>query len=95
MKQAMIVGLVCVNAALLLALAFGWTASPAKAQAIGGRTDNLVISGNITRDNDALFVIDTATRRLAVLKFDKQNRRLVLASRRELKVDFQRQGAGN
>lgn len=90
MKQAIIVGLVCVNVALLLALALGPGASPARGQAIGGRTASLVISGNITRSNDALYLIDTATRRLAVLKFHKQNRRLLLAARRELKADFQR-----
>ncbi len=92
MKQVLIVALVCVNAALLVALAFGPAATPAKGQAVGGRTDYLMVTGSITQDNDAVFVIDLATRRLAVLKFDKQNLRLLLAARRELKVDFQRQG---
>ena len=92
MKQAIIVGLVCVNAALLVALAFGSTAAPAWGQTIAGRSDYLVISGHISRDNDALFMIDTATRQLAVLKFDKQNRRLAMAARRDLALDFQRRG---
>ena len=90
MKQAIIVALVCLNAALLVALAFGAGAKPAHAQAIGGRGDYGVLSAQISRSNDALFLLDTATRQLAVITFDQQKERMRVVAKRDLGVDFQR-----
>ena len=91
MKQAIIAALVCLNAALLVALAFGPGTPPAHAQAVGGRTDYAPVTGQISRSNDAVFLIDTATRQLAVIRFDEQNERMRLVAKRSLATDFQRQ----
>ncbi len=88
MKRVLIVCLMCINAALLVALVFGAGARPAHAQAIGGRTDYVVISGQVYQDFDSVYVIDLATRRLAVLRYDKAKNNLFLATRRELRRDF-------
>jgi len=88
MKRVLIVSLMCINAALLVALVFGAGAQPAHAQALAGRTDYVVISGHIYQDFDSLYVIDLATRRLAVLRYDKAKNALLLATRRDLRRDF-------
>ena len=96
MKQAVIVGLVCLNAALLAALAFGTGASPAHGQAIVARTDYITVTGQITGTDEALYVIDQGARRLAVLRFvtrNNQNRLLAVAAR-DLAVDFGRRAEG-
>jgi len=90
MKQALIVALLCLNVALLLVLILGVGSAPAQAQAVGGRTDYLVTTGNIGTGWQATYLLDTATRRLAVLKFDRQSKRLQVAARSDLARDFAR-----
>ena len=90
MKQAILIGLVCLNAGLVVALVFGATASPARAQGVGAAGNYVVITGQIGSDWDAVYILDLPTRRLAALKFDKTSNRLVRIAGKDLKRDFGR-----
>ena len=89
MKKTLILALVCVNAALLLALVLG--SQPAKAQAVRGATDYLLVTGRLTSTSDAIYVIDMAERKLAAWRFDKTDKRLVQYKGRDLARDFRRE----
>jgi hypothetical protein len=54
-----------------------------------------VLSGQINRDFDALYVLDTAKGRLAVLKFEVTKDTLVPIAGRELTKDFGTKEPGN
>ena len=89
MKHAVIVALICLNAALVAALVFGAGTQKAYGQVIGA--NYLVITGQVNRDNDAVYVLDLATRRLAAWRWD--GRRLASVGGgggRELLRDFNR-----
>jgi hypothetical protein len=90
MKQALIVALVCLNLALLVAVV-SVTTTPAQAQAVGGRGDYLLINCEIARGEDVIYVIDTASRRMAVIRYSVQNGRIVPVSMSDLARDFGRQ----
>jgi hypothetical protein len=90
MKKALIVALVCINAALLLALVLGYGTPPAKAQVAGGATDYLMVTGRLIGEADAVYIIDLAKRRMAAWRFDKTNNKMVPMSGHELKRDFDR-----
>ena len=90
MKRVSIVALVCINVGLLLALVLGTQAPQAKAQTVGGRTDYVVMTGKITSNSDALYVIDTGRRSLAAWKFDRTSKKLIPFRPRDLKNDFRR-----
>ncbi|MDY7009814.1 MAG: hypothetical protein SVV80_03590 [Planctomycetota bacterium] len=94
MKQAIIVALVCLNAALVVALVFGTGTQAADAQVIGGGTNYILITGDIREDYDAVYILDLGKRRLAAMRFDKSKGiakgRLVPAGTRELLRDFER-----
>ena len=90
MKQALLVALACLNAALLVALVFHAGAQPAQAQVIGGGANYLVLTVEAAQYYDALYVLDLATRQLAVWKFDKRTNRLVFVTKRLLPRDFGR-----
>ncbi len=96
MKQVIIVALVCLNAALLVALVFGAGTPAVNAQVIGGGTDYILITGDIREDYDAVYILDLGKRRLAALKFDKKGGlaggRLVPAGERDLPRDFGKTG---
>ena len=90
MKKMLIIALVCVNVGLLLALVFGTANIPqAKAQpGRGGGTDYLMVTGEISSDYEAVYIIDLAQRRLRGVKFDRSRKRLVPMQGRELEGDF-------
>ena len=90
MKRAVIVGLVCVNLALLLALMWGAAVPSAKAQAGFLKTDYMVVSGKHPgRQIEAIYIVDLAKERLASLYYDRANKRVTVLGRpRDLKVDF-------
>ena len=89
MKKALIVSLLCVNAALLAALLLGAAAPPAQAQAVRGGTDYLVVSAQLAVDWDAVWVLDMAKRRLLAFGFNKvSNRLLPFGGGRDLARDF-------
>ncbi|HUT57864.1 MAG TPA: hypothetical protein VNA25_08445 [Phycisphaerae bacterium] len=88
MKKAMIVTLVCINVTLLGALVFVSEVPQARAQALRGATDYLMVTARIDSDTDALYVIDLAKRRMAGFLMDKTKKRMVAFGARRLKVDF-------
>jgi len=90
MKKKLIVALVCLNAALLLALMLGSNAQPAKAQALRGGADYLLVTGKIGTTTDAVYVIDLAGRKLAAWRFDKTRKRPVQYKGRDLVKDFKK-----
>ncbi len=92
MKQMIIVALVCLNAALLVALVFGTGTQAAEAQVIGGGTNYVMLTGEIRQDYDVVYIVDLGKRRLAALRFDKKgglkNGQLVPMGTRDLPRDF-------
>ncbi len=88
MKQVIFVALVCLNAALLVALVFIANAPPAQAQVIGGGANYLVLTAMAADSYDALYVLDLATHQLTVWDFQRTNNRLRLLDRRQLLRDF-------
>lgn len=90
MKRALVVTLVGINAALLLALVFGANASDAKAQGmVGARTDYLIMTAHIGRDNDAVYVLDVRRQGMVAFRFDRTKKILIPFRRaRKLKTDF-------
>ena len=90
MKKAIIVALVCLNAALAAALLLGTVLPTAKAQVMGGGNDYVVLTGKVQSDLDALYVLDLASRRFKVWKFDKTKQRLLPIALVDLKRDFGR-----
>jgi hypothetical protein len=91
MKQFIIAALVCLNAALLLALVFGAGTQKAYGQVIGA--NYLLMTGHVNEDNDAVYVLDLASRRLAAWRWDKTAKRLApiaAGGGRELLQDFNR-----
>ena len=92
MKQALLVGLICLNAALVVALVFGATRTTASAQVVGAAGNYVVVTGQIGSDSDAVYVLDLASRRLAAWKWDRTSKRMVALGRgRELARDFGRE----
>ncbi len=90
MKKATIVALACVNVVLLAALVLGAMQTPAYGQVVGGGRNYMMITGHISDDYDALYVIDLARRRMIGLKFDRTDKELVGIRGRELREDFNR-----
>ena len=88
MKKGLIVSLVCVNLGLLAALVIGNAMPRAEAQVIGGEADYLMMTGHISSDRDALWVLELGTRRLMAFEFDRSKQRMLPLGRRELKDDF-------
>lgn len=90
MKKAILVALVCLNAALAAVLVFQ-AAAPAHAQVIGGGSNYVVVTGPIGTNTDALYVLDLASRRLRGFYFDRNAKKLVpTADGRDMKRDFGR-----
>lgn len=89
MKTTVIVILMCVNVALLAALALG---SPGKAhgQVYGGGNDYLMITGQIASNYDAVYIIDMKKRQLRGWEFNRSRKRLVPIGQRDLRSDFRR-----
>ena len=92
MKTAIIVGLVCLNIALLAAVTFIATAPPAKAQVMGAATDYLAVTAEVSNNTKLLYIIDMGKQKMACVRFDKTARGgaggLVAAAGRELPRDF-------
>lgn len=89
MKKAVIVTLVGVNAALLLGLMLGVDAPKAQAQIIGARTDYLVLTGKVSKNLDAVYVIDVGKKRMIALHMDRTQKRLLpFRGARRLDKDF-------
>lgn len=90
MKRAIIVALLCLNVALLAAVAIRSTPK-APAQAYRGGTDYLLITSKLGENWDGVFIIDMGKRRMQAWKFDQTSKKLVaLRGSRDLKSDFRR-----
>ena len=93
MKKAIIAMLVCVNAGLLVALILG--AGVPKAQAYYGAgsimpNNTIMITGQLKLDQDAVYIIDMASERLAAFEFQRtgMTKRLRPLGTRDLKIDL-------
>ncbi len=95
-KRAVIVLLVGANLVLLASLILGsWRLPAAYAQAAPLGQNFIMVAGEIRDGVDALYVVDTARRRLHVFvpNRDQRNRRLFHVAYRDLQKDF-RGGGG-
>jgi len=89
MKKAIIAILVCVNVALLLALMLGKSVPEARAYPGSVMPNNtIMITGHIREDDDALYVLDLATKRLAAWEFDITKKQLRPLGVRRLSTDI-------
>jgi len=88
MKNVVIVALLCLNAALLVALVFEAGTPPAQGQVIGGGTNYLMMTGKIGTDYDAVYVLDLAKQRLIMMRYDRAKKRMVPVARRDFPRDF-------
>ena len=91
MKKALLLALVCVNAALLVALVSTVGIQKADAQVIGGGANYLLMTAKAADAYDALFILDLRTRQLAVWKFDRRSNQAVFVAKRDLRRDFRRE----
>lgn len=87
-KRVVILTLVCLNMALLGLLVFLNTPAASAQQTEFRSTDYLVVTGRVGEDLDALYVLDLAQQKLAVIKYDKTNRQLAPLATRTLPSDF-------
>ena len=89
MKKAVIIALVCVNVALLMALTWQM-ATPARAQDEGyyPPTNYVLVAGQIESGYELVYIIDMASRQLAVIRYDLSREVLVPFTRRDLASDF-------
>ena len=87
MKKIIIVGLVCLNAALLFGLLSGSTAN---AQGFF-TTDYLLLTGKQAASQaDAIYIVNLAKGQLATLTFDRAKGNVEVVGVRDLRKDFQR-----
>ena len=90
MKKILIIGLILLNAALLVAVLTGPTVEPAQAQLIGGGTDYMMLTAHTREGRDGVFVIDLGRQRMAGFQIDPRTRRLIRFRRGvQLDTDFQ------
>ena len=87
MKRLAIILLVCVNVALL-ALVLGKTLPRAEAQTMHGASNYLLMTGKLDQDEEILYIIDVAQRRLGAMKWNRTQGRLVTYGARDLTRDF-------
>lgn len=92
MKRKLIIGLVCVNAALLIALAVGTSTQQAKAQTFP-TTDYLLLTAQLSQMSEGVCVVDLGSKRMMAWRLRKSGNRYVLSpfrSARDLEQDFGR-----
>jgi len=90
MKRVLIAALLLVNGALLAVLVVRSSDNVAQAQTVSGQTDYLMVTAKVTSDNDAVYVLDLASRRLAMWEFQMGKKQLVPYRGRALLTDFRR-----
>jgi hypothetical protein len=88
MKQFIIVGLICLNVALVAALVFHASTPAAQAQVRGGGSDYTMLTGRLEDGLDTVYVIDLSSRRMLAWAWDVTNKRLVPVQGRRLVDDF-------
>lgn len=90
-RKAVLITLTCLNVLLLVGLLHTNMVQPAHAQSYR-TTDYVVTTATIASDDEGLFIINLAAKKLAVWKWDRQNNRLVPIGARDLKNDFTNAG---
>jgi len=89
MKKTVIVALICINAGLLAWLLV--KVGTGEAQALPGEVlhnNYIMITGNIREDDDAVYILDLATKRLAAWEFDASKKQLRPLGVRRLSTDI-------
>jgi len=92
MKRPLIITLICINAVLLGALVLGTAIPRATAQVPGGGVDYLLLTGQMSADYDAIYVLDLAQSRLLAFRFDRTKKTLIPYRGRPLAEDFRVRG---
>ena len=93
MKKAIIAVLVCINVGLLATLILGANAPEAQAYYGAGAimpNNTIMITGQIQRDEDAVYIIDMATEKLKAFEFQRVGavKKLRPLGTRDLKLDL-------
>ena len=92
MKKAIIAVLVCVNVGLLVALIFGAGVPKAQATYPGSVMPNntIMITGQISDDEDAVYILDMASESLKGFEFQGKGatKRLRPLGTKDLKIDL-------
>ncbi|MBL7134062.1 MAG: hypothetical protein ISS78_08190 [Phycisphaerae bacterium] len=92
MKRKLIIALVCINAALLIALAVGTGTQQAKAQTFP-TTDYLLLTTQLTPTLEGVCVVDLGSRRMMAWRLRQSGNRYILSpfrAARDLEQDFRR-----
>ena len=89
MKRTIIVGLVALNLVLLGVLLFGVSTPKANAQVFG--SDYLLVTGRISDNYDAVYVIDLSSRRMLAFRMDRTTQKLKAYRGIELLAEFGRE----
>ena len=85
MKRIVIILLVCLNIGLIGVLLY---VSKAEAQVFGGSQNYIVVTGNVGRTDQALYIIDVQREQMLAWRFDEGRRKFVIYRGRQLKDDF-------
>jgi len=89
MKKVIIAALICLNVGLLAVLVFGEATPAANAQAdYYNETNYIMVAGQIETGLEVVYVIDMATQKIGVWKFNISDRRLIAWPSRSLASDF-------
>ena len=88
MKKAVIVMLAALNVGLL-AWVLTVHSAPAHAQTVRGLSDYLQVSGKVSENTEAIYVLDLKTRNLKGWYYSS-DRKLVELRGRDLEADFKR-----
>jgi hypothetical protein len=92
MKKAIIAILICVNVGLLMTLIVGVGAPTAQANYSGSVMPNnsIMVTGQIRNNEDAVYIIDMASERLAGFEFSRKGstKKLRPLGSRDLKLDL-------
>jgi hypothetical protein len=92
MKKAIIAILICVNVGLLMTLIVGVDAPTAHANYPGAVMPNntIMITGQVRINEDAVYILDMASERLAGFEFQRKGnaKKLRALGARDLKMDL-------
>jgi hypothetical protein len=89
MKKALIVSLVCVNVLLVAALIHA-NVGNARAQALRGGNDFIMVTGRVEAGLEAVYIIDMKTQTLNTWFFDRTTKKLRKYAPRSLTTDLKR-----
>lgn len=88
MSAARVALLTVLVGALVVTTSALWSQTGATAPSAPGHRPYQILSGQVSGDFEAVYVLDNETRRLAVLKYDRPKDQLVPIAGRDLQKDF-------